>query len=123
MQKLALLLMVLLCGLSSVFGQAHEINGMLSAVTRASTIKLPNHLRLIKPYTQSLQKNDRVKAKVSKQAANISLTPPGPTCGHIKIYPVSPEVDPKIVVALPGKLDAAMPTMKALPACSALAKP
>ena len=123
MQKLPLLLMVLSCGLSSAFGQAHEVNGMLSGVTGASTIKLPNHLRLVKPYTQSLLENDRVKANVSKQAANLSLTPPEPTCGHIKVYPVSPEMDPKIVAALPGKFEAAMPTMKALPACSALAKP
>jgi hypothetical protein len=90
---------------------------------------LPNYVKLVEGFAQSVEKNPVwvrtrnnaspawVRTRNNAGAPPLNLAAPGITCGHIVVIPVSPDVDPKVIVRLPEQSAGKMPIYKGLPAC------
>jgi len=52
-----------------------------------------------------------------KSQSKIVLPPEQVSCGHIRVLPVNPDLDPGMILPLPTYVYSRMPVFKGMPAC------
>jgi hypothetical protein len=103
---------------SVIFALAGLAVSLTCSGQQAPTGKLPPYIRLSDGFTQKAKSPVVPGTKLGKVAQVWkSAARPETACGHIVVKPVTPEIDPKMLVRMPEGQVSKMPTLKGLPAC------
>lgn len=79
---------------------------------------LPKHVKLVEDFAQSVESKPALVNTPKYAGAPVLLADvPSVSCGHIGVVPVSPDLDPKVIVRVPEQSAARMPILKGLPPC------
>ncbi len=91
---------------------------------------MPSHIRLSEGITLGGQERvtpgtkPRPTVQASKPVATVQTWMTAPSaqtsCGHMKLIPVSPDIDPDAIIKMPAGQTSKMPTFKGLPACESV---
>ena len=81
--------------------------------------KLPAHIRLSDGFALGARSH-AVTGKKPGAVNWAALPAPGTSCAHIIVKPVTPEIDPKIIINMPEGHVSHMPIFKGLPACQSV---
>jgi hypothetical protein len=105
---------LLLVSCLACLGQSGPAINPLVAPAPESPRVLPDHVKLVDQYSTSRKAAAPLRGGWDNA---VRIAGADRRCGHIVVFPVTPEIDPGMVLRLPRSSRDRMPTMKTMPPC------